>query len=473
MQKHIILVVFLFTGIFSGKAQVIDSLTVSTEMFCSSVSPNFLNLNDNGILLFGVKSNPKKGLSNFTNTFLIQHYDTSFKVTGQTIELENNVLSPAVSENNGIVFFLLPSELSPSAYLVTYDTRLMKYEVVKFATKWKNCGNFKVYGTAHNAYFSYTKTVAAGMGVMVNEWHMEVLNYSVPDAKLVDLTPDDMDGLQLNSISIWKPQKEIDIIYAVYEYSSLTGDKINPAKKFYMVGFNGSKMLFQGEGNQNPLFNSSTTVKECDGHISFCTLRLDHNAIQVSEVIIVNGSIEVRNTNVMSSSDCKPGSYISPWIIKSGDKYITATQHITSEENLAKPFVIESQKNGMTIFDTTITPFTKEEMTLLPGPFMSEIKVVGNTTYFYVSSWQKLNCYSLDDKNQFALLYSIHLPIQRAIGAPSIDFFNHSYTGLIARMELLQSVDVDFANKNHVIAYSIIPAEKNRGLTLKLYRCGL
>ncbi|CAN5855118.1 hypothetical protein BH11BAC7_BH11BAC7_13780 [soil metagenome] len=471
MQKHILLALFLFTGVFSAKSQVVDSLIVSTEMYCSSSSHNFLNLGDNGILLFGVKSNPKSGLSYFTNTFLIQQYDTSFKLTGQTIELDNKVLSPEVSENNGIVFFLLPSELSAAAYLVIYDTRLMKYEVVKFATRWKNCENFKVYGTAHNAYFSYTKTVAASMGVMTNEWHMEVLNYSIPGAELVDLTPDDIEGFQLNSINFLNIEKEKDVLYAEYDYLSLSADKINPDKKFYLRAFNGRKNLFEADGTQDPLFNSTTTVKECDGHISFYTLLLDHHAVQVSETIIINGNMNTRNTNLMSSSDCKPGSYVSRMIVKSGDKYIIASQHVTSDENLDKPFMITIQKKGITTFDTTIKPFTKEEMSLLPAPFMSGIQVIGNTTYFFVSSWQKLNCYSLDEKNEFVFLYSVHLPIQREIGGPSIDFSKQSFEAWRARMELLQSFRIDFANKNHLIAYSIFPSVKNKGLTLKLYRC--
>jgi hypothetical protein len=463
-------------------AQVIDSLIVRSDLFAvvsGDYSHKFINLHDNGFLVYGGVAKPKKkGIAGVTTTFKINQYDTAFKFTETVIEMPQKVGPTSVYQSEAFVYFIVEPQLSGTgvAYLIKYNVRDRTYTRFTLYNNWKSSRNLSFVVVGEYLYVKYERAENGGYGVLVYRPYLEVYNLTQEKIKDVDLTIKEFAGYELASIEIVDLQNSSDTVYAIFGYNG-DGKKFTPSNRASRIqGFYNGRMIMDGVDGSGIANLTGTHSINCGDKVNFWTIYPNQDSMYVS-LSFLTSSAFVKSGNPEESA-CFPGNLYRGWSFQypNQSSFVDIDQELDGEDFLKgkfdKPIRFTKVLAGKKVLDTTSMVFKESERTVLPSPYRIVVNESADLcSEFIISSWQRLYSFRIGSDNKLVQNYSIHLPPHQQEGIEAPPLYPASWEAFRNRSLLQRSFDIQYAYSEFYYFISLIENPGYGGFTMKLYKC--
>lgn len=475
--RFIVLLAVLLSGITMCYSQVVDSLNVSASLVSTSFSRNFLNLGEDGLVLFGVQPAPwEKGLVKPSKVFEIRQYDTTFHVISKTIELSQKVIASSfVADKENVYVLLIPYvEASHIAFIIVYNIKSHDLKSISIKNQWKHPDDYHIQAAAGYVYITHANQVNGGYGVIIKEYRLEVVDCSQVTPGLVELTGSAEKDMELYEIQSVTPSNISDSIYFQFSYNDIAKDEAFKKEHHLLCGYYKDHSFIKVSSVEKTFYLQHPLVFEKNGTVCFYTSQISNDSLLLCCYKPVDGRLQ-KETILTSIEKEIPQDELNlfPWIKCDNANRFTAYQFISDEdyryESFNGNFRVIKWQNNKTVADTSFQPFTSGDRSVTPKPYMTTMFVNQGSLYVICSSLQKLNCYKLDNTNTLSLQYSIQLPICQKSGfVPSAT--TNIWQSFAERGRLRESINVEQLYSHYFLAYNLTSSDRGDKVTLRAYK---
>jgi hypothetical protein len=480
-------------SVISLHGQVVDSLIVDVKLFGlgGEGMSDILSVGEHGVILYGSEANPQNGISGVftTKKFVIQHYDTSFRLTESSIELPFRILrsKPYVKDNH--VYFLVFPQMTTGkkAALLNYDLIGKTTTSTILYGEWQIPNNIEFIVTESFLYITYQKEIPVTSSSpdfnrpnATGGYHQNVNvtgTYFTPFVGIYDLRgkkvtslkniPEKIPGYFLQNVSLISSRNVSDTVFIQFDYVT-SKKKDDSVLKLCtkLAGYTNGNQIFNVVVDSSRFTFDNPYIAKCGERIGFFEFnRVDfESGVRYSYVASDKfyGSVPRQ-----SAPDCY--SVLSNCTMVHFNRYDSQSQVTDSTLHIRK------YVNNNLVLDSVLSCFENGDVSAKPwANFILMHQYQDGSLCFVVSSWQILCSYDISPTNQISKRYDMHLPVHLKTG---IQIVSDTLSPLERQMEVANRVDLNSTlmmqdgYRDFYYVYSLRTSADRKSLSLKLYKC--